>query len=180
MEQSDLKRFAILFYGLAEEYGGQITKNGVNLKFEALKEYTINDISKAASWIVKNRGKTFPPIPTVQEFQEVLNKLSGNLEGKAKAELECDKVLQNLKYWGRECPTVFKDKTTQYLMTSRWTFHQLGMMKDDDLKWWRKDFIQAYKEIDEQDVVFLDVAEKAGMIPANNLKKLIQPNTQPK
>ena len=68
---------------------------------------------------------------------------------------------------------MFKDKTTQYLMTNRWTFYQLGMMKEEDLKWWRKDFVQAYEEIDKQEVTFLDVAEKCGMIPASDLKKLL-------
>jgi hypothetical protein len=166
-------KFAELFYGLAEEYGGTITKNGVNLKMEAMKGFSIEDITKAANWIVLNRKEKFPPIPTVKEFVDAIEGFTPQIGGNAKAQLECDKVIKNLKFFGRECPTVFKDKITQYLMTNRWSFYKLGMMEEVDLKWFRRDFVEAYKEMDSSDVNLIDVAEKAGMLPAHDkLKQL--------
>ncbi len=175
MENSidDKKKFATVIKGLAGNFGGKVSKDDLRLRFTALIDYSIADIGKAGTWLLKHREKEFPPVPTTKEIIDAIDKVSGKLETKTKAGLECDKVIKALNYFVREFTILFKDKTTQYLMTNRWTFYQLGMMKEEDLKWWRKDFVQAYEEIDKQEVTFLDVAEKCGMIPASDLKKLL-------
>jgi len=138
-----------------------------------LKKYPIEQITAASNWLVHNREESFPPVPKVPEFESAIKKLSGSLNGKTKAEFEADKVLKNLNFFGRECPTQFKDSITAYLMTHRWSFHRLGMMTTEDLKWWRKDFVDAYQDTDSQKELFLDTAEKAGMIQAPEDKRLI-------
>jgi len=172
--KEEKNHFAKIMWALAEDFGGKISNESLELRFTALKQFSIDEISKAGTWLLMNRVEKFPAVPTTKEIIDAVDKISGNLDTKTKAGLECDKVFKNLKFFGRECPTVFKNKTTQYLMTSRWDFYKLGMMTEDDLKWFRKDFIQAYEEIDKQDVVFLDIAEQAGMIPVSNLKGLIE------
>ena len=139
-----------------------------------MKEYPIDKIKQAGVWLLKNRTQTFPAIPTTKEIIDAIEKLSGKLELKTKAELEADKVLNKLKKFGSAAEPLFFDETTKYLMTYRWTFTQLGMMLAGDLKWWRKDFVDAYQDNDKQKCLVLDTAEKAGMIPASNLKKLLE------
>jgi len=172
MEPEDKKMFLTIISGLAEEFGGKASKDNIKIRFEALKEYPIEKISKACTWLLKNREKTFPAIPRTKEIIEAIERIEGNLDQKNKAELEADKVFNKLKMYGRAAEPLFLDETTKYLMTHRWSFEQLGNMTEPDLKWWRKDFIEANQETDKQKDLVLDTAERAGMIPADNLKKL--------
>jgi len=174
MENSvkEKKIFSTIMKGLAGNFGGQIIKDDLSLRFTVLKKYSIKQISQAASWLLLNREKTFPAVPTTKEIIDAIDKVSGNLETKTRAHLECDKVIKNLKYFGRACPTVFKDKATQYLMTKRWNFHVLGMMSDDDQKWWRKDFVEAYQDINRESDAFIDTVKKGCVIPIDDIKKL--------
>ena len=51
MNKDDKKRFAEIIYGLSEENGGTVSQNGIKLKFNALKQHSIENIlSAAAGW----------------------------------------------------------------------------------------------------------------------------------
>lgn len=173
MENIDKKQFALVMYGLAGNFGGKLSNDDLKLRFKALIEYSIKDINSAGTWLLKNRENTFPAVPTTKEIIGAIDKTHGKLENKETAEIEADKILRLLKQWGRECGTRFKNIVTDYLMTYRWNFQYIGGLSEKDLKWWRKDFIEAYKDTDLQKNNFLDVADKAGMIPSTNLKQLI-------
>lgn len=162
-------------YGLAGNFGGKLSKDDLKLRFTALIDYSIDDLSKAGTWLLKNRVSTFPPVPTTKEIIDAIHKIQGQLENKDIASLEADKILRLLKQWGRTCGTRFKDPVTDYLMTYRWSFQYLGGLTEKDLKWWVKDFIEAYKDTNLNKDQFLDVAEKAGLtVPAKNLNRLIE------
>ena len=64
--------FAKILYAIAEEFGGKISKNNLELKFFALQEYSIEQITQAATRILKYRTKTFPAVPTTKEFIDVI------------------------------------------------------------------------------------------------------------
>jgi hypothetical protein len=147
MEQSDYKQFAALIYGLAEENGGTVSKNGIRLKYEALKQYTMDQVVAAANWIAKNRTESFPPVPKIPEFISAIERLSGVVSEKTTAEIEADKVLYMSKIFGRECNAQAKDPITNYLLKNRWSWWKLGTMKEEDLKWWRRDFVEAYQDM---------------------------------
>jgi len=172
MDDTDKKQFATIFYGLAEEYGGTITKNGVLLKFEALKEYPIQTIVQAVNWLVHNRGKTYPPIPTIEEIETAINKIE---QPQNLAEIQCDIVLNYLNCHGRDCTHVFKNQTTKYLMENRWSFRILDekSKKDPALDWFRKDFVRAFDEIENSNIAILPGRSERCKIPADNLKQLI-------
>ena len=175
MDDSDKKQFATLFYGLAEEYGGTITKNGARLKFEALKEYGIESIIRAANWIVKNREKAYPPVPTVKEFLDAIEIIENpKINGKTKSEMQCDIVLKYYGHYGRNCNHVFKDPTTRYLMENRWSFYRLDQesVKDPALKWFRKEFVAAYGDMDDSNIAILPGRSEQCQIPTEGLKKL--------
>jgi len=169
----DKKKFAEILKGLSYNFGGRIEKEDLALRFKILSEYSINEISKGAVLLIKTRTATFPAIPTTKEIIDAIEKTSGKLDMHAIAVLEADKVEKNLKYFGRECKTEFKNKTTQYLMTQRYNFFKLGMMDAESLKWWRKEFIEAHQEIAGQEPAFLGNAAKAGLIPVKKLKNLL-------
>lgn len=146
--QKERAIFATTMYGIAEDFGGSLSNDNLHVRFAALQEYSIDQITKAGTWLLKHRDKTFPAVPTTKEFIDAI-KNAGSTTPKTKAGMEADKVLGTLKEFGREAEPLFYDEITTYLMTHRWTFRKLDTMnvQDPGLVWWRKEFIESYIEL---------------------------------
>ncbi len=152
MDEQDKKQFAAIMYGVADNFGGQISKDGLRLRFEALSNLDIDEVSRVATWLINNRTATFPAIPTVKEFRDALENLDGPKPSpRSRAEIQADKVLAKLKYHGRAGKADFEDPITQELMTTRWPYRAwASLVLEKELVWWRKEFIQAYQAYSEQ------------------------------
>lgn len=74
MVKEDFEKFVGLMTVTAEEYGGAISAELFHVKFSMLKDCEWIEIEKAAEWILKNRQKTFPSVPTIMEFRAVIKK----------------------------------------------------------------------------------------------------------
>ena len=74
---------------------------------------------------------------------------------------------------GREAMPLFHDDISKYLMTYRWTFRAIAEYPEKEMNWFRKQFIESYISSAKQETAFIETTEKAGMIPAQNLKELI-------
>ena len=147
--------FSTTMYGIAEDFGGTLSVDNLHVRFKALQEFSIDQITKAGTWLLRNREKTFPAVPTTKEFIDAINnQKTGPVSLKAKAGIEADKVLGTLKEWGRDAEPLFIDEITKYLMTHRWTFRKLDTMtvQDPGLVWWRKEFIESYLELTKDQV----------------------------
>ena len=176
MKINDFQKFTALIYGLAEEYGGTISKPGINLKFDALKGYSLVSVTRASNWLLRNRKEKYPPIPTINEFIKTIDSIENPKPScETHAQKQVDIILKYLNYYGSYCEHVFKDSTTNYLMTSRWSFPQLGAMKTEDLKWFRRDFVEAYTSLKKDTEAALEYSGAKGTIPVGDLKKLIGP-----
>ena len=175
MENSieDKKKFATIMKGVAGNFGGQISQDDLKIRFLVLRDYPLDQISKAGSWLLRYRTEKFPAVPTTKEIIEAIEKLNGVLESKTVASIECDKVFKKLKEFGRMAEPLFYNKTTVYLMTYRWTFEMLGNMDEKELGWFRKNFIESFLEMDKPEVNLIEADGKL-MIPAANLKELIE------
>ena len=170
METKDKKEFMRLLWLFANDAGVKVSKEQLSVKFEALKKYTIEQVAAATDKLLHHRKRNWPAIPSTSEFVEFIEENPV----KTQAQLQCDIVLKYFNYYGRDCEHKFKNSTTKYLMENRFSFYYIDQasVKDPNLKWWRKDFIEAFTELEEMPVPLIDVAEKAGMIPVDNLKKL--------
>ncbi len=172
--EKERDQFSRVIWAVAEEFGGQVSDKGLEVKFATLKEYSINQIRQAGSWLLKNRKEKFPAIPTTKEFIDAIEQVDNGMDISTRAGFEADKVFKKLKEWGGEALPLFHDKTSVYLMTYRWTFQELGRMNPEDLKWFRKRFVQAYNEMSGSNITPLLPTDPTHKIPANNLKKLIK------
>lgn len=140
------QRFATVMWGLAEDFGGKISTEGLKIRFMALEEYTIEQITQAATWLLKHREKTFPAVPTTKEIIDVIQNNGAKIDYKATAEIQVDIVLEKLKFEGRGGKIDFEDPITRQLMTVRWPYHTwAASVMEKDLVWFRKEFIEAYK-----------------------------------
>ena len=149
-------------YGVADNFGGQIAKEGLKIRFEALKDLEIEQISQAATYLMNNREKDYPPVPTVKEFRDATEAIKGpTLSIQSKVEIEIDKIQEHLRRYGASKPFVTDDEISMHLMTQRWNYQQWAKtVLTAELQWWRKEFRQSYEAYSESDKVqYLDAPE---------------------
>lgn len=70
MEENNIIEFSKIMAGLAENFSSELTENGLSMRFEALKEYSITQIRQSAMVILKTRK--FTTMPTVADFIEAI------------------------------------------------------------------------------------------------------------
>jgi len=143
--ETDGKQFSEIMFGLAENYPGtNLTTNGLRMRFEALKEFSINQVSQAATVLLKNHR--FNTMPTVGDFIRAIGAASGNVSIEDRAEIEAGKVLGHLRRYGKAVIPEFDDPITRHLMSTRWRYGSwAAYVIESDLKWWHKDFVRAYQ-----------------------------------
>lgn len=172
----EFKLFAALMWGVAEDFGGKLSKEGLKMRFKALQEYSIDQITGAGTWLLRHREKTFPAVPTTKEFIDVIEGWSEpKVSVKTKAEMEAACVLQALRKYGRNWTPDFADPTTQQLMTTRWPwFSWASRIREDEEKWWKKDFIalyEAHAEVGQANRMLVE-GPGSNIVDIKNLKKL--------
>lgn len=145
MTEQDLPRFTEIMMAMLECYpAGQISPAGLELRFEALKEYSIDQIAQAASTLLKTHR--FNSMPTVGDFVAVIDQQTGKIEIDDMAELQAGVVLECLQRFGSSINPQFEDTITMHLMSGRWRYSLWARhVREDDLRWWRQEFIRAYK-----------------------------------
>ena len=141
MQDNDKTRFAEIMLGLAENFSAALTKAGLSMRFDALREFTIDQISAAANKILKNR--TMMGMPTVAEFIVAIN--GGRENSENAASLQVNAVMQQIRQIGSYGQPVFDDPITKKLMSSRWSWRSVCSMTEVELKWWAKEFSDAYQ-----------------------------------
>ena len=143
MLKQDVKEFSEIMVGMADNYGRTLTASGLRLRFEALQDYTIDQVTMAATKLL--RTHRYNTMPTVGDFVAVLDHAEGKISMSDRAEIEAGEVLAHLRRHGRTLKPRFKDPITSHLMSSRWRYLSwASYVKEADLKWWQKDFISAY------------------------------------
>ncbi len=160
--------------GVSENFGGDISKEQLKTRFNLLKEFSIEQISRGAIHLLKNRRETFPAVPTIKEFIDAIRLIESPTVS-IKAEIEADKVIETLKEWGRDAEALFYDEITTYLMTHRWTFRQLDMMavRDPGFVFFRKEFVKAYQEFENDKVAGRNILPELSGPESGEIKKII-------
>ncbi|CCK82431.1 hypothetical protein [Desulfobacula toluolica] len=144
MNSKDIVRFSEIMMGLAENYPGtNLTHIGLQLRFEALKEYGIDHISRAATKLIKTRR--YHSMPTTADIIEAMDGDPGKISMEYRAEIEAGKVLDHLRGYGKNIFPKFKDPITRHLMTTRWRYNSwAAYVTESELKWWQREFVRAY------------------------------------
>lgn len=137
MNHGDLKQFAFIMYGLADNFSAKITPEGIDFRFEALKNFEIDQVKAAAVRLVKSRK--FLKMPTIAEFIEAIDGTPDD-----RAESEAYKVLDGIRIFGSYNPPRFEDPATARIV-GRMGWGNLCSMLENQQKWFVKDFMEAYK-----------------------------------
>ncbi len=127
---------------VAENYPGTtFTSNGLKLRFEAMKDFSVDQVSEAAVKLIKTYK--YNSMPTIADFIEIM---AGGVSARDRAEIEAGKVLEHLHRYGKGVAPKFEDPITRHLMSTRWKYGSwAAYVVEADLRWWCRDFIQAYQ-----------------------------------
>jgi len=159
MTDQDKKEFMAIMTGLAEDKGLQLSAAGIALKFEALKGFDIEQIRNAALCMM--REKKFSTMPSVADFAEYLG--GGRVEDIA--EIEAAKVCKAIAQVGGWKPVVFDNAITQAVI--QYSFggwpKLCEEMKEDQQKWFIKDFVKSYGAYARQRIVV------TGLLPGRGI-----------
>ena len=162
MNHGDLKQFAFIMYGLADNFSAKITPEGIDFRFEALKNFEIDQVKAAAVRLVKSRK--FLKMPTVAEFIEAIEGTPDD-----RAESEAMKVIDNIRLIGRYSQPRFEDPVTARVV-GRMGWNNLCSLPEDQQKWFVRDFMEFYKSETRR-------KETAGIAAAavdHDVKKLLE------
>lgn len=145
MEKQNLKEFTEIMMAIADNYpGATFTSKGLKLRFEALGEFSIDQISEAAVKLI--RTNKYNSMPTTADIIDAIEDTPGRISVKDRAEIEAGKVLDHLHRYGKGVIPEFEDPVTRHLMTTRWRYGSwAAYVIESDLKWWHKDFVRAYQ-----------------------------------
>jgi len=150
MQIEDKKKFYTAIMGTWQILrADKINEAVVNVYFETMKDYNVDDVVNAFSISLK----TCKFFPRPAELIEIIEQSSGQkqISAKSKSEIQADIVLKKLRYEGRNGTVDFADPVTLHLMSSRWKYTTWASnVIEADLKWWRREFCDAYQAYAEQ------------------------------
>jgi len=165
MDEKDKLGFSEVMIGLAENFSAQMTKPGLLLRFNALSAHTLEQVKKAAVSLIMQRERM--GMPTVAE---IIKEIEGPAKNPADmAALQVADILKQIRELGSYRTPSFVDPVTKAIMSSRWSWRAVCAMTEAELKWWAKEFIEAYQAMDR-----VDTREKIAHsgTPMDSLKKL--------
>lgn len=142
MTPSDKTRFSEIMMGMADNFRDFITKPGMRMRFDMLKDFTIEQVETAAISIMSRRKYT--KMPPVAEFIEELRPQDPAIEDRAL--VMANKILAHLKRNGAGIAPDFCDPIANYIMRTRWPyFRWASSLVESEEKWWVKQFCEAYR-----------------------------------
>lgn len=142
MEKKDEKRFVQIMLGMADNFRDSITKEGMSMRFDLLKDFTIQQIEGAAKQIMYSRKYT--KMPAIADFIESLNASIPKPEDKAL--IFANEIIAHSRTQGSQIFPSGLDKIAKHLMTRRWPYAEWSAkILTSELTWWVKEFREAYK-----------------------------------
>ena len=152
MDDSNKKEFAVLFYGTGELYDKPVTKNLLQLYFDALKNYSIEQVKEGVSKhaLDPKHGTFFPkPADIVRHLQ------TGEISTEDKALLAWGQVMREIRRVGSYGTLKLDDKQAIAAVKSLGSWQQLCNSTEQEMTWKKKEFISVYETYDKTPVELL-------------------------
>ncbi|KKK53259.1 hypothetical protein LCGC14_3096560 [marine sediment metagenome] len=161
MKKRDKKRFTEIMLGMADNFRDELSKPGLQFRFDALKEFSIEQVEVAAFKIIKARK--YNKMPPVGEIVEAIQGPAPQIEDVA--EIQAAEVIRQISpvgYYG--CP-VFSDPITDRLFQGRFRWQSVCSLAESELRWFVREFKEAYR-------AYNVVVETPRLEASGELKKL--------
>lgn len=135
MIESDLPEFSKIMAALSENFRDELSENGLALRFDALKDYSIAQIKKAALMLIRDRKYT--KMPTVGEIVE-------SIDGGANDRAETQSLIVATALATRTYRDGFEDKITDTIIRYRFGYWWIG---HEMLSAQRESFFREFKKL---------------------------------
>lgn len=152
MNDSDKKEFAVLFYGTGELYDKPVTKNLLQLYFNALKNYSIEQVQDGVGKhaLDPKHGTFFPkPADIVRHLQ------TNEISVEQKAELAWAQVIREIRVTGSYGSLKLDDKQAIAAVKSLGSWMQLCSSTESEMTWKKKEFISMYETYERTPIEML-------------------------
>ena len=137
MDDSDKAKFAQIMMGLAEDCSAKLSPQGLKMKFEAMKNHTIEEIEAAVVSVMKSN--IYTKMPTTGT---ILNAITGTTEDKA--EFQFNLILRAIREVGSYGTPRFKDRVTQSIVYNRFGWNKICSIQQSDMGFFENEFKRAY------------------------------------
>ena len=167
MNKEDKKRFLAVMHSIALSSSSQIDNDKLRLYSKAMNAYTIDEIESAGKRVLATwKQGRFPPIAI---FIESLNEGDSLLQVEDRALTEATKIIAHVKTYGANVMPAFDDFITKQLMNKRWPYNQWASdLLESEVKWWVKEFCDAYRAHSNQNVFgYIEAPKKIKALAAN-------------
>ncbi len=143
--KDDTKQFAATMKALAINAGVDLTEDILKLYRAALKGFTVDQIGDAAKSVLLIW--TYNRMPPLAVIIDHIGGAPVKIEDKAL--IQANKIIEHLNLNGANVLPKIDDPVTKYLMTRRWPYQNWAKsVLESDLKWWTKEFCEAYRAHD--------------------------------
>ena len=142
MDKTYKKEVAKILYMMAEMFRDKASEIMVEAWSHILssEDISIEEARDTAITIMKNRK--YNKLPTAAEFLDIVRPKENP---KQLAEAQADEILDSVRRIGHRLTPNFRDPITRELMSTRWRWNSFCInLETKDVKWWRKDFVEAY------------------------------------
>lgn len=137
-QQMDFKNFTERMMILSAYFDKPLSEGVIALYYESLKKYSLEQFDLACKAILENHK--WATMPKIAEFIEVIE---GNVDDKAIQ--VWDLVLKSCDRFGAYRSVSFKNEAINRAITSIGGWIRLCEAPSDELKWIKREFINAYK-----------------------------------
>jgi len=142
------KTFKEFMSGIGELFNRKISDILKNMYWKTLEPFTDAQCEKAFNLVI-TKCKFFPKPADLIEFIEGSQKQIEQ-QGDNKALIFANEIINHLHTHGSRIFPKLNDKIAKNLMTKRWPYHEwASTVIEDELKWWVKEFCEAYKSYSE-------------------------------
>lgn len=162
MNQNDFKKFSHDIVLLAEVHGKTVTAGMVGIYFKVLEEYNTEAVNMAMTVAVK----TLKFFPKPAELIEIIESKNQTLNIEDRALMVSTRIISHMRaYGGTKLPDLEDDPIARDLMTRRWPYLNFASsVLESELKWWQKEFMEAYRVFSETSLQITSESQKLKQI----------------
>ena len=170
MDDKDKKEFSGIMKALALNSGVEFTNDSLRLYFAALETFTIEQVRDGAKKVLATwEYSRIPPIAVL------IKAINNEPAIEDKALTAAHNIVSHLKSHGSKIrPDLSGDHTADWLMKYRWNYTSwASKVLESELKWWVKEFCEAYRAFVKTDVpIQIEASEKVKALTENMFESI--------
>lgn len=137
MDENDKKRFAQILAGLAEDCGAQLSSAGMSMRFEALRQYNIEQVEAAVMSIL--RSNVYTKMPTTGS---IIRAIEGTDDDRGERQVQA--IRDEIRRIGSYESPRFDDPVTADLVARRFSWGAICSMSEREFSFFANSFKEAY------------------------------------